>query len=300
MVGDPDHPARRRRSRCRRTPTPATPAPTCHHRRRPARARRAGAGADRDRDRAARRVRRPGAPALRARGPLRGLDRQRARAPSTRATAARSRCCWSTSTRATPVELSRGDRIAQLVVQRVEHARFVEVDRLPGSARGDGRVRFHRRFRAPTAARRRPRSLRRRSDVPTQEGRRSSRPTRSSETGEQAAASRTDPRAARAPGTPPRSRSTRTTTTRVDLGGLLRHAARPGLEVQLQVDEASGQVVAVCWPARRAPSSSGPSPRPATATSGTTSAGGRRRGRRRWAAPPPRPRAPGAPSWWSR
>ena len=38
----------------------------------------------------------------------------------------------------TAVELSRGDRIAQLVVQRVEHARFVEVDRLPGSARGEG------------------------------------------------------------------------------------------------------------------------------------------------------------------
>lgn len=37
-----------------------------------------------------------------------------------------------------PVALRRGDRIAQLVVQRVERARFVEVDRLPGSARGDG------------------------------------------------------------------------------------------------------------------------------------------------------------------
>jgi dUTP pyrophosphatase len=36
------------------------------------------------------------------------------------------------------VELRRGDRIAQLVVQRVEHARFVEVDHLPRSARGDG------------------------------------------------------------------------------------------------------------------------------------------------------------------
>jgi dUTP pyrophosphatase len=36
------------------------------------------------------------------------------------------------------VDLTRGDRIAQLVVQRVEHARFVEVDRLPGSARGAG------------------------------------------------------------------------------------------------------------------------------------------------------------------
>jgi dUTP pyrophosphatase len=37
-----------------------------------------------------------------------------------------------------PVSLRRGDRIAQLVVQRVERARFVEVERLPGSARGDG------------------------------------------------------------------------------------------------------------------------------------------------------------------
>ncbi|HEY3004871.1 MAG TPA: dUTP diphosphatase [Kribbellaceae bacterium] len=36
------------------------------------------------------------------------------------------------------VTLRRGDRIAQLVVQRVENARFVEVERLPGSARGDG------------------------------------------------------------------------------------------------------------------------------------------------------------------
>ena len=39
---------------------------------------------------------------------------------------------------ATPVELRRGDRIAQLVIQRVETATFVEVDALPGSARGAG------------------------------------------------------------------------------------------------------------------------------------------------------------------
>jgi dUTP pyrophosphatase len=32
----------------------------------------------------------------------------------------------------------RGERIAQLVVQRVERARFHVVDRLPGSDRGDG------------------------------------------------------------------------------------------------------------------------------------------------------------------
>jgi dUTP pyrophosphatase len=38
----------------------------------------------------------------------------------------------------TPVVLRRGDRIAQLVVQRVSRARFVEVERLPGSVRGSG------------------------------------------------------------------------------------------------------------------------------------------------------------------
>lgn len=37
-----------------------------------------------------------------------------------------------------PVHIARGDRIAQLVVQRVEHARFVEVDALPDSVRGSG------------------------------------------------------------------------------------------------------------------------------------------------------------------
>lgn len=37
----------------------------------------------------------------------------------------------------TPVRLERGDRVAQLVIQRVERVRFVEVQTLPGSARGD-------------------------------------------------------------------------------------------------------------------------------------------------------------------
>jgi dUTP pyrophosphatase len=36
------------------------------------------------------------------------------------------------------VRLERGDRIAQLVIQRVERATFHEVQTLPGSARGDG------------------------------------------------------------------------------------------------------------------------------------------------------------------
>jgi dUTP pyrophosphatase len=40
--------------------------------------------------------------------------------------------------RANPVEIRRGDRIAQLVVQRVERAHFHLVDELPESARGSG------------------------------------------------------------------------------------------------------------------------------------------------------------------
>lgn len=36
------------------------------------------------------------------------------------------------------LRLRRGDRIAQLVVQRVEQVRFVEVRELPGSGRGSG------------------------------------------------------------------------------------------------------------------------------------------------------------------
>jgi dUTP pyrophosphatase len=37
-----------------------------------------------------------------------------------------------------PLRLSRGDRIAQLVIQRVEHAVFRPVEVLPGSQRGAG------------------------------------------------------------------------------------------------------------------------------------------------------------------
>jgi dUTP pyrophosphatase len=40
--------------------------------------------------------------------------------------------------RTTPVTLARGDRIAQLVVQRVEHVELIEVETLPESARGAG------------------------------------------------------------------------------------------------------------------------------------------------------------------
>ena len=40
--------------------------------------------------------------------------------------------------RSAPLHLARGERIAQLVVQRVEAAEFVEVAELPASARGGG------------------------------------------------------------------------------------------------------------------------------------------------------------------
>jgi dUTP pyrophosphatase len=46
-------------------------------------------------------------------------------------------CLVNTDT-TSEVTLKRGDRIAQLIIQRVEKARFVEVEKLPGSARGDG------------------------------------------------------------------------------------------------------------------------------------------------------------------
>lgn len=38
----------------------------------------------------------------------------------------------------TPIEISRGDRIAQLVVQRVERCELIELDELPETARGEG------------------------------------------------------------------------------------------------------------------------------------------------------------------
>jgi len=40
--------------------------------------------------------------------------------------------------RYSPVRFRRGDRIAQLIIQRVERAVFCEVTALPGSARGEG------------------------------------------------------------------------------------------------------------------------------------------------------------------
>lgn len=51
-----------------------------------------------------------------------------------------------------PVHLKRGDRVAQLVFQRVESAHFVEVERLPGSKRGAGGHGSTGGFAAPVGA----------------------------------------------------------------------------------------------------------------------------------------------------
>ncbi|MDQ0380210.1 dUTP diphosphatase [Amycolatopsis thermophila] len=48
------------------------------------------------------------------------------------------RVCLINHDPAEPIRLARGDRIAQLVVQRVETAEFVEVAELAGSERGAG------------------------------------------------------------------------------------------------------------------------------------------------------------------
>src|SRR6476646_9814761 len=46
--------------------------------------------------------------------------------------------CLVNTDRAEPFAVRRGDRIAQLVIQRFETAAFVEADELPESARGEG------------------------------------------------------------------------------------------------------------------------------------------------------------------
>ena len=50
-----------------------------------------------------------------------------------------------------PIELRRGDRIAQLVIQRVERALFTEVGELPDSVRGAGGYGSTGGFGAPSA-----------------------------------------------------------------------------------------------------------------------------------------------------
>ena len=49
------------------------------------------------------------------------------------------------------IELRRGDRIAQMVIQRVEYAQFIRVDELDGSVRGAGGFGSTGGFTPPTA-----------------------------------------------------------------------------------------------------------------------------------------------------
>lgn len=49
------------------------------------------------------------------------------------------------------IELRRGDRIAQMVIQRVEYAEFIRVDELDGSVRGAGGFGSTGGFTPPTA-----------------------------------------------------------------------------------------------------------------------------------------------------
>lgn len=46
--------------------------------------------------------------------------------------------CLINHDRQEPIEISRGMRIAQLVIQRVELVDFVEVEELDSTVRGDG------------------------------------------------------------------------------------------------------------------------------------------------------------------
>ena len=62
------------------------------------------------------------------------------------------------------VSFQRGDRVAQLVIQRVARVVLHEVESLPGSARGDRGIRVHRRARGGHAS---PRSR----DVPARPAR---------------------------------------------------------------------------------------------------------------------------------
>ena len=196
-----------------------------------------------------------------------------------------------------PVDLCRGDRIAQLVVQRVEQARFVEVDRLPGSARGDGGYGSTGGFveRRPEPARTHDR--RRRSDVPTQEadaGRRRGRRGAGTE-------------AAAADDRPPRTRGPTApgTSSEVDLDEDDASAStwaacwsprRPGLDLQLQVDEAAAQVVAVVLAGETGAVElrAFAAPRNGDIWDDVRRSVAAEVARR--AAPRPRPRAPGAPS----
>ena len=130
-----------------------------------------------------------------------------------------------------PVRLRRGDRIAQLVIQRVERARFHEVERLPGSARGEAAS----ARRAGSPARRRPDAevagcrhedsrWESESSVPT------SPPSRAGARQRRSSRRRRQPRREPAPGTPTSPTPSGSGSTSAACGC----PSGPGFEVQLQ------------------------------------------------------------------
>ena len=162
-----------------------------------------------------------------------------------------------------PIELRRGDRIAQLVIQRVERARFVEVGELPDSVARRRGLRFYRRLRSVlTVARPRDRGVVR--EVPSQVRR--ARRARTRRRPRRRAAPR--PTTARGGGPVRRRRPAR----RRRRAGRPRLAADPRPSRAASCGSRSTRRPARCrpcsWPARTARSSCARSPRPATATCG--------------------------------
>ena len=187
-------------------------------------------------------VRRAGAPALRPRRPARAVDREHARAPSTPATAARSRCCWSTTTRPSRSSCAAATGSPSWSSSGSSRRAFVEVDELPESRARGRRLRFYRRFRGRRPSPR-PRGASAR-EVPSQGAVRRRRATdrrRPRRRRRGARPTPTDPRAD-GPFDVRGRRSPTTTVERVDLGAPADHPS-PSRELQLQVDEADGQVV---------------------------------------------------------
>ena len=191
-----------------------------------------------------------------------------------------------------PIELRRGDRIAQLVVQRFERARFVEVDGTPRVGAWRRGLRFYWRLRRPD---RTPQHEEESREVPPQV-----RPEPHADDADDSAEDADEARG-RPGGRPTGPFDVDDVADdgveRVDLGSLLiapergPRAAAPGRR------GSPGRCRRCCSPARTARSSCGPSRRRATATCGARCG---RRSPPTWpsaAAPPPSARAASAPSW---
>ena len=187
-----------------------------------------------------------------------------------------------------PVDLARGDRIAQLVVQQVEKAALRRGGATsPGRPAATGGYGSTGGF-ARDSGRRPPRRC---TDVPTQEVRRDPGRRRPTTPEDDAPAG---PRRERPLGRLRGRPSTRTTPTG-STSAACWSRPRAGLELQLQVDEASGQVVAVVLAGEDGAVELRAFAAPRTAASGTTSAARSPPRSPGWAARPPSPRAPGAP-----